>query len=63
MWSVYNDTYIYFSNFLNIHVKAYVVGTHLNCLELSRLKYTGALVAQFDVPSDWRPGGRGFNPR
>ena len=20
-------------------------------------------MAQFDVPSDWRPGGRGFNPR
>ena len=22
-----------------------------------------ALVAWLDVPSDWRPGGRGFNPR
>ena len=22
-----------------------------------------ALVAQSDEPSDWRPGGRGFNPR
>ena len=21
-----------------------------------------ASVAQFDAPSDWRPGGRGFNP-
>ena len=21
------------------------------------------LVAQLDAPSDWRPGGRGFNPR
>ena len=20
-------------------------------------------MAQFDAPSDWRPGGRGFNPR
>ena len=20
-------------------------------------------MAQLDVPSDWRPGGRGFNPR
>ena len=20
-------------------------------------------VAQLDTPSDWRPGGRGFNPR
>ena len=23
----------------------------------------GASVAQLDAPSDWRPGGRGFNPR
>ena len=22
-----------------------------------------ALVAQLDAPSDWRPGGHGFNPR
>ena len=22
-----------------------------------------ASVAKLDVPSDWRPGGRGFNPR
>ena len=22
-----------------------------------------ASVAQFDAPSDWRPGDRGFNPR
>ena len=25
--------------------------------------YPLALVAQLDAPSDWRPGGRGFNPR
>ena len=25
--------------------------------------YTPASVAQLDAPSDWRPGGRGFNPR
>ena len=25
--------------------------------------YMPASVAQFDAPSDWRPGGRGFNPR
>ena len=24
---------------------------------------TNASVAQLDAPSDWRPGGRGFNPR
>ena len=26
-------------------------------------KITKNTVAQLDVPSDWRPGGRGFNPR
>ena len=25
--------------------------------------YVPASVAQLDAPSDWRPGGRGFNPR
>ena len=30
-----------------------------NCV-ISRLP---ASVAQLDAPSDWRPGGRGFNPR
>ena len=25
--------------------------------------FTPASVAQLDAPSDWRPGGRGFNPR
>ena len=26
-------------------------------------KIEPALVAQLDAPSDWRPGGHGFNPR
>ena len=26
-------------------------------------KFWPASVAQLDAPSDWRPGGRGFNPR
>ena len=26
-------------------------------------QYSMASVAQLDAPSDWRPGGRGFNPR
>ena len=26
-------------------------------------RYRPAPVAQLDAPSDWRPGGRGFNPR
>ena len=32
---------------------------------ISRFGHTVMLasVAQLDAPSDWRPGGRGFNPR
>ena len=33
---------------------SFSAGTHL---------YGPASVAQLDAPSDWRPGGRGFNPR
>ena len=29
----------------------------------SETKVQPASVAQLDAPSDWRPGGRGFNPR
>ena len=29
----------------------------------SETKQLPASVAQLDAPSDWRPGGRGFNPR
>ena len=32
----------------------------LHCLPVT---FLGASVAQLDAPSDWRPGGRGFNPR
>ena len=27
------------------------------------VQFPPASVAQLDAPSDWRPGGRGFNPR
>ena len=27
------------------------------------VQFEPASVAQLDAPSDWRPGGRGFNPR
>ena len=30
--------------------------------EEKKKKKKKALVAQLDAPSDWRPGGRGFNP-
>ena len=36
-----------------------------NIISLSSADFTHkpASVAQLDAPSDWRPGGRGFNPR
>ena len=34
------------------------------CIQCTVLQITFlASVAQLDAPSDWRPGGRGFNPR
>ena len=35
----------------------------LSGASLSAYEYTPASVAQLDAPSDWRPGGRGFNLR
>ena len=32
-------------------------------MSLKLIMYEPASVAQLDAPSDWRPGGRGFNPR
>ena len=29
----------------------------------ANVNFEPASVAQLDAPSDWRPGGRGFNPR
>ena len=36
-------------------------GAMLGIIAKCRIKR--ASVAQLDAPSDWRPGGRGFNPR
>ena len=36
-------------------------GTDILSRKITLLK--PASVAQLDAPSDWRPGGRGFNPR
>ena len=32
-------------------------------ISAQNIDYGPASVAQLDAPSDWRPGGRGFNPR
>ena len=36
---------------------------HISCNIRERTFRYLASVAQLDAPSDWRPGGRGFNPR
>ena len=37
---------------------------HKDCLQYITLyRALNETVAQLDAPSDWRPGGRGFNPR
>ena len=35
---------------------------HFQVIELTGF-FTDRQTAQLDAPSDWRPGGRGFNPR
>ena len=46
-------------NLFSFHVDASIVFT-LYYILLAQLP---ASVAHLDAPSDWRPGGRGFNPR
>ena len=38
-------------------------GTSYLHIQQCSVLYNTASVAQLDAPSDWRPGGRGFNPR
>ena len=35
----------------------------ITCIIILTKMCVPASVAQLDAPSDWRPGGRGFNPR
>ena len=39
------------------------IGKSEHLLTLSTLGKISASMARLDAPSDWRPGGRGFNPR
>ena len=45
---------------ISIFTSANVFITRDECFHYTR---EPASVAQLDAPSDWRPGGRGFNPR
>ena len=48
-------------------LKYIILVLHIHCNSdrnyLIYHRYLSASVAQLDAPSDWRPGGRGFNPR
>ena len=56
-----------YSIFLKLEVVNRLLFQHYSVPELSFQTlyrwYLPASVAQLDAPSDWRPGGRGFNPR
>ena len=57
---------IYCNLWLNSSMHGHLVGLvdhTLHTKEVSLNTRLPALVAQLDGPSDWRPGGRGFNPR
>ena len=41
----------------------FLVAVHFMANNATVLLQFSASVAQLDAPSDWRPGGRGFNPR
>ena len=53
----YHDIHVYWSKVFISTISAH--GSDLR-VEVTHLE---ASVAQLDAPSDWRPGGRGFNPR
>ena len=40
-----------------------IISRNTKAVAYINLYYLPASVAQLDAPSDWRPGGRGFNPR
>ena len=44
-------------------LKVYIVVCYFSLIIFSTIELEPASVAQLDVPSDWRPGGHGFNPR
>ena len=56
---------------LSYYISYFVAACHilyffiLHCTNntINKNSLLSASVAQLDAPSDWRPGGRGFNPR
>ena len=54
-----------FSKGVIVHLDrpAFFIAKKQSCLISLLQLYWPSSVAQLDAPSDWRPGGRGFNPR
>ena len=52
---------IYF--FVGIENHKHIQAKKMSCLELNTCNVQPASVAHLDALSDWRPGGRGVNPR
>ena len=48
---------------LDLHCLQFSIWICINYLDQVNWLAVPASVAQLDAPSDWRPGGRGFNPR
>ena len=57
-WSIKNEIIFLYNLYIEVNDKM-LWTQYLR----SYLTYEPASVAQLDAPSDWRPGGRGFNPR
>ena len=47
----------------DVHPKKIWISLHIHAVRSEPSLGYLASVAQLDVPSDWRPGGRRFNPR
>ena len=56
-WPLFMSTHYWFSSRNAIYIYIYIY------IYMYIYIYIPASVAQLDVLSDWRPGGRGFNPR
>ena len=58
---IINYTYVLQNSYLSAINHHFIL--NLTTISAKIKYYIPASLAQLDAPSDWRPGGRGFNPR
>ena len=59
-----DDIFSYFSQKVDFDISCKLSSVKVYFVDkIRKLFHKPASVAQLDAPSDWRPGGRGFNPR